>query len=114
MKNKKIIFALVIILLCGILPVNAKQKKDDESYKLAYLNLNWWKTYKDDNLINYMQQAYSNNQDLKMSALKTKQAEQVVKESFVAELPHIGFAGNYFRDFQSSDVRFFHLLSMLL
>ena len=110
MKNKKIIFALVIILLCGILPVNAKQKKDDESYKLAYLNLNWWKTYKDDNLINYMQQAYNNNQDLKMSALKTKQAEQVVKESFAAELPHIGFAGNYFRDFQSSNVRFGDIL----
>ena len=105
MKNKKIIFALVIILLCSFLPASARQRKEDDSYKLQYLNLDWWKTYKDDILVDYMQQAYKNNQDLKISALKTKQAEQVVKESFAAELPQIGFNGNYFRDFRSSDVR---------
>ena len=52
MKNKKIIFTLIIILLCGILPVNARQKKEDDSYKLEYLNINWWKNYNDENLVN--------------------------------------------------------------
>ncbi len=105
MKNFKIIFALIIVLLMSFAPADARQKKEDDSYKLQYLNLDWWKTYKDDTLVNYMQLAYKNNQDLKISALKTKQSEQVVKESFAAELPQIGFNGNYFRDFRSSDVR---------
>ena len=91
MKNFKIIFALIIVLLMSFAPADARQKKEDDSYKLQYLNLDWWKTYKDDTLVNYMQLAYKNNQDLKISALKTKQSEQVVKESFAAELPQIGF-----------------------
>jgi len=109
MLNKKIIFALGIVLLCSFLPAQAK-RCEDESYKLQYLNIGWWEKYKDANLTDYMYQAYKNNQDLKISALKTKQAQEVVKESFAAELPQLGFNGNLFREFQSSDVRFGEVL----
>ncbi len=105
MKNFKIIFALIAVFVCSFLPVYAK-KHEDETYKLQYLNLDWWKNYNDDILLNYIQEAYKNNQDLKISALKTKQAQEVVKESFAAELPQLSFNGNLFRDFQASDVRF--------
>lgn len=105
MKNIKIIFALLLLMCCSFSPVLAKQKKEDDSYKIQYMNYDWWQTYKDETLVNYMQQAYKYNQDLKISALKTKQAEQVVKQSFAAELPHLSFYGDLYRDFSASDVR---------
>ena len=106
MKNIKIIFALLLLMCCSFSPVLAKQKKEDDSYKIQYMNYDWWQTYKDETLVNYMQQAYKYNQDLKISALKTKQAEQVVKQSFATELPHLSFYGDLYRDFSASDVRF--------
>ncbi len=104
MKNFKIIFTLVLVLVCGFNSVDAKVKEDN-TYKLQYLNIDWWKKYNDDILLDYLNKAFVNNQDLKISALKTKQAQEIVKQSFADQLPQIGFYGDLFRDFQSSDVK---------
>lgn len=104
MKISKILLTL-FILLCTFIPAEAKRQQSD-SYKLQYINLEWWENYKDPNLNKYLQMAYINNQDLKIAAIKTKQAEQIVKESFAQELPQLGFQGDLFRDFHSSQIQF--------
>jgi outer membrane protein TolC len=98
MKNLKIILAL-LLLLCN--PVFAK-----ENHNTEYLNLNWWGKYNDENLTNYIQTAYVNNQDLKIATLNVKQSEQLVRQSFANQLPYLGFQGDVSRTFTASDVRF--------
>lgn len=103
MKIIKIL--LTLILLCNTIAVSAKNMPNDD-YKLEYVNINWWKKYNDENLVNLMMLTYKNNQDLKIASLKTKQAEQAVKESFAQELPHLGLSGNFGRELTSATTRF--------
>ena len=109
MKILKITLTL-FILLCSFTPVYAARHKDTPDYRLEYLNLKWWENYEDPILNDYLVKAYQNNQDLKIAAINVKQAQQVAKQSLAQELPHLGIAGNYFRDFHSSDVRFGEVL----
>ena len=108
MKIFKIILTL-FILLCNICPTYAKHKENSD-YRLEYLNIKWWENYNDPILVDTLMKAYQNNQDLKIATISVKQAQQVAKQSLAQELPHLGFAGNYFRDFASSDVRFGNVL----
>ena len=105
MKIFRIILAL-FILLCNLPIANAAKNKDNTDYRLEYLNINWWENYKDPILTEYIMKAYQNNQDLKIASLNVEQAKQVAKQSLAQELPQLGIAGNFFRDFHSSDVRF--------
>ena len=109
MKILKITLTL-FILLCNFAPVYAAKHKENPDYRLEYLNLKWWENYEDPILNDYLVKAYQNNQDLKIATINVKQAQQVAKESLAQELPHLGIAGNYFRDFHSSDVRFGEVL----
>lgn len=105
MKIFKIILTL-FILLCNFTPVYAAKHKDNNDYRLEYLNIKWWENYNDPILTDYLMKAYQNNQDLKIAAINVKQAQQIAKQSLAQELPHAGIAGNFFRDFHSSDVWF--------
>lgn len=71
------------------------QKSDD--YKYAYVNLNWWDNFNDDNLSGYINQAIKNNYDLKMATLAVEEYYQNTKIQFSNQLPTIGagFAPNY-------------------
>lgn len=104
MKILKILLAL--ILLCQIQAAYAKKPAVTKDYRLEYVNIDWWKKYNDDNLVELILLTYKNNQDLKIASLRTKQAEQAVKESFANELPHLGLSGNLGREFTSADTRF--------
>ncbi len=108
MKIFKILLTL-LILLCNLSVAQAKTK-DNSNYKLEYLNLDWWQKYNDPILNDYLTTAFENNQDLKIATLNVKQSEQIVKEAFARQLPQLGFQGDVFRDFASSDIRFGNVL----
>ena len=109
MKNFKLLFLTLLILLCSINTVYSKdiQKED---YRLNYVNIDWWKQYNDENLVDIMMQVYENNQDLKIATIKSKQADQAVKEAFANELPYLGFSGNIGREMPSATTRFGNLI----
>lgn len=108
MKFYKILF--ILILLCNFSSVYAKEAVMSDDYRLDYVNISWWKNYKDENLINLMMGVYNNNQDLKIATIKSKQADQAVKEAFANELPNLRFNGNIGRELTSADTRFGDLL----
>lgn len=103
MKVYKIILA--VLILCFSQTVYAKPQEDTD-YRLKYVNLDWWNKYNDENLTNHMMTAYNNNQDLKVASIKSKQADQAVKEAFARELPYLGFSGSIGRELTSADTRF--------
>lgn len=90
MKLKKII---ILFFLLISLPVNAKQTID----RFSYVNIDWWKNYHDDILIEHLQTLYNNNHDLRIAELKTKQAEENVRLVGANQLPQVGFDGTFSR-----------------
>ncbi len=90
---KKIFIIICITLLSSVLPTFANTEE--------YLNLNWWKSFNDDCLINNLITVSQNNYDLKNTALKIKENEQVVKMQFANELPSMTLSGDLSRDLQA-------------
>lgn len=110
---KKILATLITLLF--VLPVfcstcvfaaSKKEKKNDDNYKIQYLNISWWEKYNDPVLTAYIQELYDKNHDLKIAALKVKEGENIVKISFANELPQLSFDGNLGRTMKSSDQHF--------
>lgn len=109
MKNFKLMLIALLILLCSLSTGYAKETPKDD-YRLTYVNIDWWKQYNDENLVNLMMKTYNNNQDLKIATIKSKQADQAVKEAFANELPYLGFSGNIGREIPSATTRFGNLV----
>ena len=93
---------LTILILLAALPVYAKESVD----KLTYVNLDWWKNYKDEILIQHLQTLYNNNHDLKIAALKTKQSEENVRLIGANQLPQVGFDGSLSRVLSGAQTKF--------
>lgn len=107
--NKKLkIFILLLILFTVPNQVLAQKVTPKSSqtvnYKLAYINLDWWKKFNDPILDTYLLTAYKNNHDLKIASAKIKQGQQAVKQSLGAEMPQINFAGSFGRTMRSSNL----------
>ena len=68
-----------LLLICSLFLVLPCCAKDVVNNKLDYINLDYWKNYNDEILINHMQTLYQNNHDLRIAALKTKQAEENIR-----------------------------------
>ena len=99
--------SVILFILLFLMPLSVCAKKqEDNSYKLAYINIDWWENYKDPILREYMLRIYNDNQDIKIATIKSEQSNQVVKMSLGQELPQIGFNPNISREFASSDVYF--------
>ena len=96
----KKIFTILILMLT--LPVSAKDSID----KLTYVNLDWWKNYKDEILLNHLQTLYNNNHDLKIAALKTKQASENIRLAGANQLPQVGFNGSLSRVLSGAQTEF--------
>ena len=96
----KIFFTILIFLIS--LPVYAKESLD----KLTYVNLDWWKNYHDEILLNHLQTLYNNNHDLKIAALKTKQSEENVRLIGSNQLPQAGFNGSLSRVLSGAQTEF--------
>ena len=73
-----------------------KKKKATDEYKYAYINMDWWKNFNDENLNNYIVKAVQNNYDLKMATLAVEEYYQATRAQFANELPTInaGFSPN--------------------
>lgn len=99
MTFKKI---LIISLFLISLPVGAKECTN----RLDYMNMDWWKNYNDEVLINHFQTLYENNHDLRIVALKTKQAEENIRLAGANQLPQLGFDGSVSRVFRGPRTQF--------
>lgn len=77
--------------------IKKSKKQQSDDYKYAYINLNWWDNFNDNNLSGYINKAVKNNYDLKMATLAVEEYYQNTKIQFANELPTIGagFAPNY-------------------
>lgn len=64
-----------------------RNKKYNDDYKYEYVNLDFWKSFNDKNLDNYINLAIKNNYDLKMATLNVDEYYQNVKLQFANELP---------------------------
>lgn len=71
-----------------------RNKKYNDDYKYAYVNLDFWKSFNDENLNNYINLAIKNNYDLKMATLNVDEYYQNVRLQFANELPQatVGFS----------------------
>lgn len=99
MTFKKI---LIVSLFLISLPVGAKECTN----RLDYMNMDWWKNYNDEVLINHFQTLYENNHDLRIAALKTKQAEENIRLAGANQLPQLGFDGSVSRVFRGPRTQF--------
>ncbi|MBP3923683.1 efflux transporter outer membrane subunit [bacterium] len=74
-----------------------KNKKENDTYKYEYVNLDWWKNFNDSNLNDYILKAVINNYDLKMATIATREYYQNVRAQLASELPQMtaGYAPNY-------------------
>ena len=74
-----------------------RNKKFNDDYKYGYVNMDFWKSFNDKNLDNYINLAIQNNYDLKMATLNVDEYYQNVKLQFANELPNasIGFSLAY-------------------
>ena len=68
--------------------------------------MDWWKNYNDEVLINHFQTLYENNHDLRIAALKTKQAEENIRLAGANQLPQLGFDGSVSRVFRGPRTQF--------
>ena len=103
MTFKKLIIFLFLFMS---LPVSAKQSID----RFSYINLDWWKNYNDDILIEHLQTLYNNNHDLKIAELKTKQSEENVRLVGANQLPQVGFDGTFSRIMSGPQTEFGNII----
>lgn len=76
-----------------------KNKKTSDDYKYAYINMDFWSNFNDDNLNAYIDKAVKNNHDLKIATLTVDEYYQNVRSQFANELPKLnaGFAPGYMK-----------------
>lgn len=107
MKNNRVLLVLgllgIVLFVFAQCSVFAKVAVN-ENYKLAYLNMDWWKKFNDPILENYLLNAYENNHDLKIASAKVKQGQQAVKQSLGQEMPQLQILGNLNRTMRSSNI----------
>ena len=73
-----------------------KKKKVTDEYKYAYINMDWWKNFNDENLNSYITKAIQNNYDLKIATLAVEEYYQMTRIQFANELPTLnaGYSPN--------------------
>ena len=93
-------FHIFILLVCLLFtcPVFARTKNTEPQKHIEYMNIEWWERFNDENLTNNLLKVYEKNYDLKNTALKVKENEQLVKMQFANELPSLSLSGDLSRD----------------
>ena len=67
-----------------------KEKEPDFKAKVEYINTDWWNSFQDPYLNEYIMLALNKNHDLKIATINTQEYYQNYKIQFGAELPMIG------------------------
>lgn len=124
MKSKNIALLLILSLLFVQVPALSIENKDvltAGTEKTQYINQNWWDSFNDPYLTEYIVKTAESNYDIKINELKTLIAKEGVKEAFGKELPQISFnpnvnrqkytgsipyAGMFFPSYYSSSIYF--------
>lgn len=96
---KKILLLIIYFLFINISAYAANTTTE-------YMNIDWWKNFNDEYLIENLLQVYENNYDLKNAALKIEANEQIVKMQFANELPEVYFSGKISRDLRAPRQQF--------
>lgn len=97
MKNKYIVTLFVLSMLFIQVPVLSVENKSvltAGTEKTQYINQNWWDSFNDPYLTEYIIKTADSNYDIKINELKTLIAKEGVKEAFGKELPQISFNPN--------------------
>lgn len=99
MKYKKFAAGLILTSILSMnfvhVPCFAAGKKNKliktqvTEYRFDYVNTDWWKTFDDEYLTEYIIKAIENNYDLKIATLKVEQYHQMTKLQFANELPQV-------------------------
>lgn len=99
-KNIFILFLVILVFFDASICLafwfdNDKSAPTDFSYRLDYINIDWWENFNDPILKSYIIRALENNQDLKVATLKTEEYRQFVKMTFGQELPELSVGSNF-------------------
>lgn len=92
---KKFFIILAILMMS---PAFAAQEE--------YMNMEWWARFGDENLSQNLLTLYEKNYDLKNTALKIKENEQIVKMQFANELPGVYLSGELSRNLRAPRQQF--------
>ena len=71
---------------------NKKGRQVDADYKYEYVNMDWWKSFNDGYLQEYIVKAIQHNHDLKKASIAVDEYYQYTKIQFASELPTVGGA----------------------
>ncbi len=66
-----------------------KSRRFDDKYKYEYINMDWWKSFNDEYLEDYIIKAVQHNHDLKMASIAVDEYYQYTRIQFGNELPMI-------------------------
>lgn len=69
---------------------NKKGRQVEAEYKYEYVNIDWWKSFNDGYLQDYIIKAIQHNHDLKMASIAVDEYYQYTKIQFANELPTVG------------------------
>ena len=96
MKIRKVISIVIIFTLFSVfMPLNAiaaKQKMNSSETVVAYINIDWWKEFDDEILLEYIIKAIQCNQDLKIASLKVIDSTENKNIKRANEMPYFGAA----------------------
>jgi NodT family efflux transporter outer membrane factor (OMF) lipoprotein len=93
-----------------------KSRRYSDEYKYNYINMNWWKSFNDSCLENYIIKAVQYNHDLKMASIAVDEYYQYTKIQFASELPTIGagFSPAYYKGINTTSSGWGFLLPLLV
>ncbi len=92
MKFKKILSVLILFgFLSGITPAfSANKPITDEQTIYSYVNMDWWESFNDPILTDYILKALQNNKDLKIATLKVEETTEAKNITRADEMPTFG------------------------
>ena len=110
MKYKKLAATIIMTSFLGmyispaacLAKTKKKENKDNQTkstkvlksqvseYRFDYINTDWWRSFDDEYLNDYIVKAIENNHDLKIATLRVEQYRQMEKMQLANELPAVG------------------------
>lgn len=76
------------------------------NYNESFPELDWWKSFQDNNLNALIEDALTNNPDINIAKTNIEEARGMVKAVFAGELPKVDAGGTYYRAKFSENVNF--------
>lgn len=93
-----------------------KSRRFDDGYKYEYINMDWWKSFNDTNLEDYIIKAVQHNHDLKKASIAVDEYYQYTKLQFASELPSVttGFSPAWLKNAGKSNYDWTYMAPVLI